>query len=76
MQATLRRKLEALAERRDEVERLLADPQVIGDQTQFRKLSREFARLEPVSRALIVERQARDDLALSLIHIAEPTRRS
>ena len=72
MQATLRRKLEALAERRDEVERLLAEPQVIGDQTQFRKLSREFARLEPVSRALIAERQARDDLAAAIEMRSDP----
>src|SRR5207342_1714855 len=42
MTPTLRRKLEALAERRDELERLLADPGVIGDANQFRRLSREF----------------------------------
>ena len=58
----LRRKLEALAERREELERMLADPSVIGDQNTFRKLSREFARLEPVVIALAAERQARDDL--------------
>ena len=49
MLPTLRRKLEALAERRDELERLLADPAVIGDQDAFRRLSREFSRLEPVA---------------------------
>lgn len=58
----LRRKLEALAERREELERMLADPVVIGDQQQFRKLSREFARLEPVVTALAAERQAAQDL--------------
>jgi peptide chain release factor 1 len=63
MLPTLRRKLEALAERRDELERLLADPDVAADQDRFRAFSREFAQLEPVAAALADERQARDDLA-------------
>jgi len=63
MTPTLRRKLEALAERRDELERLLADPGVIGDANQFRRLSREFAQLEPVAHALHAEARARRDLA-------------
>ncbi len=62
MQTTLRRKLELLAERHDELQHLLADPAVIADQTSFRKLSREFARLEPVANALSEEAQARADL--------------
>ena len=45
MTPTLRRKLEALAERREELERLLADPSVVADTTRFRDLSREFAQL-------------------------------
>ena len=45
MTPTLRRKLEALVERREELERLLADPGVIKDADRFRKLSREFAQL-------------------------------
>ena len=63
MLPTLRRKLEALAERRDELERLLADPAAAGDQTRFRALSREFSRLEPLAIALADERRAREDLA-------------
>ena len=63
MLPTLRRKLEALAERRDELERLLADPGVLADQTRFRAFSREFAQLEPVALALADEQQARADLA-------------
>src|SRR5690606_35490214 len=63
MQPSLRRKLEALAERREELERLLADPDVIGDAERFRDLSREFAQLEPVATALAAEAQARADLA-------------
>lgn len=63
MTPTLRRKLEALAERREELERLLADPGVIGDAERFRKFSREFAQLEPVATALADETRAKADLA-------------
>ncbi|SFL34122.1 peptide chain release factor 1 [Lysobacter sp. cf310] len=62
MTPTLRRKLEALAERREELERLLADPSVIGDADRFRKLSREFSQLEPVATALAAESRAQADL--------------
>ena len=72
MLPTLRRKLEALAERRDELERLLAEPSVIGDQPLFRRHSREFARLEPVAQALAAERQARADLAAAIELRADP----
>ncbi|MEF3083981.1 peptide chain release factor 1 [Luteimonas sp. SMYT11W] len=61
MLPTLRRKLEALAERREELERLLSDPSTVADQSRFRALSREFAQLEPVSNALADERRALDD---------------
>ncbi|WP_147652210.1 peptide chain release factor 1 [Vulcaniibacterium gelatinicum] len=63
MTPSLRRKLEALAERREELERLLADPAAASDPERFRALSREFAQLEPVARALAAEAQARRDLA-------------
>ncbi|MCD9047652.1 MULTISPECIES: peptide chain release factor 1 [unclassified Luteimonas] len=62
MLPTLRRKLEALAERREELERLLADPGIAADQQRFRALSREFSQLEPLSTALAAEQQARTDL--------------
>ena len=72
MLPTLRRKLEALAERRDELERLLADPAVIGDQDAFRRLSREFSRLEPVAAALAAEQRARADLDAAMELRADP----
>src|SRR5690606_14880340 len=62
MPPTLRRKLEALADRRDELERLLADPAVAGDQDRFRALSREFSRLEPLATAMADQARARADL--------------
>ena len=62
MLPTLRRKLEALLERREELERLLADPGVVADNERFRNLSREFSQLEPVAVGLAAEAQARADL--------------
>ena len=63
MTPTLRRKLEALAERREELERLLSDPGVVADNDRFRRYSREFSQLEPVSTALSEETKAKRDLA-------------
>ncbi len=63
MTPTLRRKLEALAERREEIERLLADPATVGDAARYRGLMREFSQLEPIAAGLAAERSARDDLA-------------
>ncbi|KRG67371.1 peptide chain release factor 1 [Pseudoxanthomonas dokdonensis] len=72
MTPTLRRKLEALAERREELERLLADPGVVADNERFRDYSREFAQLEPVALALAEEARARQDLEAALAMRADP----
>ena len=72
MTPTLRRKLEALAERREELERLLADPGVAADPNRFRNLSREFAQLEPLATALADEARARDDLAAAQAMRSDP----
>ena len=72
MLPSLRRKLEALSERRDELERLLADPGVISDNDRFRSLSREFAQLEPVHIALAAETQAKADLAAAQAMRSDP----
>ncbi|MCL7715199.1 peptide chain release factor 1 [Stenotrophomonas mori] len=72
MSPTLRRKLLALAERREELERLLADPGVVADNARFRALSREFAQLEPVAAALAAEDRARADLASAEAMRADP----
>ncbi|MEG3790333.1 peptide chain release factor 1 [Lysobacter sp. CCNWLW3] len=72
MTPTLRRKLEALAERREELERLLADPSVIGDAERFRKFSREFSQLEPVATALADEARAKADLTAAEAMRADP----
>jgi peptide chain release factor 1 len=46
MKDSIRRKLEKLDERFEEISRLLADPGVISRQNQFRELSMEYAKLE------------------------------
>ena len=48
MKASLFSKLEALADRHQEVEALLGDAEVINDQNRFRDLSVEFAQLNEV----------------------------
>ncbi|MGV8941592.1 MAG: peptide chain release factor 1 [Lysobacter sp.] len=72
MTPSLRRKLEALVERREELERLLADPQVINDNPRFRQLSREFSQLEPVATALADESAAKADLAAAQAMRGDP----
>jgi peptide chain release factor 1 len=72
MTPTLRRKLEALAERREELERLLADPDVVGDNERFRNFSREFAQLQPIASALSDEARALADLAAAEAMRADP----
>lgn len=48
MKPSIHAKLESLSERHHEIRALLSDPQVIGDQSRFRNLSKEYAELEPV----------------------------
>ncbi len=60
---SIRRKLESLAERHEEVGRLLAEPDVAADNARFRDLSREYAQLEPVSLQLAEIDRAQRDLA-------------
>jgi peptide chain release factor 1 len=69
MKDSIRRRLEKTAERFEEVAALLADPGVISRQNQFRELSMEYARLEPVAarfnefRRLEDERKATAEMA-------------
>ncbi len=48
MHPSLEAKLEKLIQRDEEISALLADPEVIGDQERFRRLSREYAEISPV----------------------------
>ena len=66
MKDSVKYKLESVRERFEEIEGLLADPDVIGDQNQFRELSMEYARVEPV-----VQRFKRYESLLAEIKAAE-----
>ena len=48
MKDSIRTKLEITRDRFEEIAGLLSDPNVIADQNQFRDLSREYSRLEPI----------------------------
>jgi peptide chain release factor 1 len=71
MKDSIRRRLERTVERFEEVGGLLADPEVIGRQNQFRELSMEYSRLEPVAarfqefRRLEGERESAVEMAAS-----------
>ncbi|WP_300622204.1 peptide chain release factor 1 [Dokdonella sp.] len=52
MQPTIRRKLEQLAERHEELEHLLASAEVLGDARRLREVSREHAQLAPLAGSL------------------------
>ena len=53
MKDTIRFKLESVRERFEEIAGLLADPDVISDQNQFRDLSKEYSRVEPIVKLFV-----------------------
>jgi len=62
MKDSVVRKLENLVERFEEVQALLGDPQVIGDQDKFRNLSKEFSQLEDVVKGFNAYQEAQGNL--------------
>lgn len=83
MKKSLEVKLEQIHERFQEISRLLAEPSVIGNQEQFKSLSKEYAQLEPIEAcftdylaeqqniASLHELQRGDDLELAALAEAE-----
>ncbi|WED22509.1 peptide chain release factor 1 [Vibrio sp. JC009] len=63
MKPSILTKLETLVERYEEVQHLLGDPDVIGDQDKFRALSKEYSQLEEVTKCFQAYQQAQEDLA-------------
>ncbi len=61
MKASLQGKLDKLADRFEELAGLLSDPDVIGNQNQFRDLSREYAEIDPVVKCYQAYLQAADN---------------
>ncbi|MDD1781485.1 peptide chain release factor 1 [Enterovibrio sp. ZSDZ35] len=62
MKPSILTKLEVLSERYEEVQHLLGDPGIIGDQEKFRALSKEYSQLEEVTMCFNAYKQAVDDL--------------
>ena len=62
MTPSIRRKLDELAERHQEVALLMAQPDAVSDANRFRELSREYAQLEPLVSSL----KSYDDATKSL----------
>ncbi|MBT8105546.1 MAG: peptide chain release factor 1 [Woeseiaceae bacterium] len=63
MKESIRLKLESVRDRFEEIAGLLADPVVIADQNQFRDLSKEYARVEPVVQSFQRYEGILDDIA-------------
>ena len=71
MNPSIETRLTSLAERFEEIERLLADPKVIGKQDQFRKLSREYAEISPVVKLYADFRHAHAELESTQTMLAD-----
>ena len=48
MKDSIRHKLDAVRERHEELEGLLAEPEIINNQNKYRELSQEYARIGPI----------------------------
>ncbi|PIE41946.1 MAG: peptide chain release factor 1 [Gammaproteobacteria bacterium] len=77
MKESLLRKLDNLCERYEEIGHLLSDPDVIGDQNRFRKLSQEYAEIEPVTQCFAEYKTVLDNIdeAKSMIEDTDPDMR-
>jgi len=60
---SIRFKLESVKDRFEEISGLLADPGVIADQNQFRELSKEYARVEPIVKLFSEFESIEEDVA-------------
>ncbi|MDX1347169.1 MAG: peptide chain release factor 1 [Thiomicrorhabdus chilensis] len=74
MKDSIRTKLQNLVERLDEVNALISDPEVIGDQNKFRALTKEHAQLTPVVETFTAFESAEGDLqeAKEMIKSGDP----
>jgi peptide chain release factor 1 len=78
MKDTIRQRLEKMSERFEEVGHLLAAPEVAGGSQQFRDLSMEYSRLQPLAERLAAFRRLEADLAAArdMTDDADPDMRS
>ncbi len=71
MKESIRQRLEKLSDRFEEVGRLLATTDIAGGSPQFRDLSVEYARLEPLAQRLRHYRELERDLAAAREMLAD-----
>jgi len=62
MKASIINKLDGIADRYEELEGLMSQPEIISDQNEFRNLSKEYAQLELVVKAHREYRQILEDI--------------
>jgi peptide chain release factor 1 len=72
MKESIRLRLEKMSDRFEEVGRLLASPEVAGSSTQFRDLSMEYARLEPLAARYRGYHKLQRDLASAEEMLSDP----
>ncbi|MFP5349038.1 MAG: peptide chain release factor 1 [Gammaproteobacteria bacterium] len=72
MNASIQAKLEGLDRRFDEVTALLSEPKVIGNQDQFRKLSQEYAEINPLVDLYRDYRRVANELDAARTMLADP----
>jgi peptide chain release factor 1 len=72
MKPTIQSRLENLDLRLEEINALLSDPSVIGNQERFRSLSREYAEIEPVVKRFREYRDATRELVTAESMLKEP----
>ena len=77
MKDSVKLKLEILSERYEEIGHLLSDNSVISDQDKFRKLSMEYAEIEPVVKSFAEFKLAEENLeeAITLTQDSDPDMR-
>jgi peptide chain release factor 1 len=72
MKESIRQRLERLSDRFEEVGRLLATADIAGGSPQFRDLSVEYARLQPLAQRLRHYRELERDLAAAREMLGDP----
>ncbi len=74
MNKTLLLKLDTILERVEELNALLADPDVMGDQNRFRALSQEYAQIQPISECYGRYQAVMDDIEAANDMLADDDR--
>ncbi len=75
MKPTIQKKLATLADRLEELNHLLASPEVTADMDNYRKLSREHAELGPIVEQYLAYKQTEADIAAAQEMAADPEMR-